>query len=86
MGPPALLPIREEGVMLIFIAIKRSSRRPGLNPRPLGTVASTLTTTPPSRLAIPNYKVQLPNCLLEGDSHLLDNEIVSQSLTKKFSP
>jgi hypothetical protein len=34
-----------EGVLPIFIALK--IRRPSLNPRPLGPVASTLTTTPP---------------------------------------
>jgi hypothetical protein len=49
MGPPALLPIREEGVLRIFIAIKNPSAWPSSNPRPLGPVASTLTTTPPRR-------------------------------------
>jgi hypothetical protein len=37
----------KEGVLRIFIAIKNPSRLPGLNTRPLGPVASTLTTTPP---------------------------------------
>jgi hypothetical protein len=46
MGPPALFPIREEGVLRIFIALENSSPQPGLNPWPLGPVASTLTTTP----------------------------------------
>jgi hypothetical protein len=50
MGHPALLSIREEGVLRIFIAIKNQSPRPSLNPPPLGPVASTLTTTPPRRL------------------------------------
>jgi hypothetical protein len=36
----------KEGVLRIFIAIKNPSRLPGLNTRPLGPVASTLTTTP----------------------------------------
>jgi hypothetical protein len=49
-GPPALLPIREEGVLRIFIALKNSSPWPGLNLRSLGLVASTLATTPPRRL------------------------------------
>jgi hypothetical protein len=35
-----------EGVLWIFIALKNPSPWPGLNPRPLGPVASTLTTTP----------------------------------------
>jgi hypothetical protein len=35
------------GVLWIFIALKNPSPRPGLNPWPLGPVASTLTTTPP---------------------------------------
>jgi hypothetical protein len=40
----------KEGVLRIFIALKNPSPRPGLNPRPLGPVTSTLTTTPPRRL------------------------------------
>jgi hypothetical protein len=47
---PALLPIREEGVLLIFIALKIHLLRRVLNPQTLGPVASTLTTTPPRRL------------------------------------
>jgi hypothetical protein len=39
----------KEGVLRIFIALKNSSPRPGSNPRPLGPVASILTTTPPRR-------------------------------------
>jgi hypothetical protein len=49
MGPAALLPIREERVLRIFIALKNPSPWPGSNPKPLGPVASTLTTTPPKR-------------------------------------
>jgi hypothetical protein len=49
MGPPALLPIRKEGVPRIFIALKNPSPWLGSNQQPLGPVASTLTTTPPSR-------------------------------------
>jgi hypothetical protein len=41
---------RKEGVLRIFIALKNPSPRPGFNPRALGSVASTLTTTPPRRL------------------------------------
>jgi hypothetical protein len=37
----------KEGVLRIFIALKNQSPRPGLNPRTLGPVASTLTITPP---------------------------------------
>jgi hypothetical protein len=37
----------KEGVLRTFIAIKNPSPQPGLNPHPLGPVASTLTTTPP---------------------------------------
>jgi hypothetical protein len=50
MGPPALLPIRRKVCCGPFIAIKNPSPRPGLNPRPVGPVASTLTTTPPRGL------------------------------------
>jgi hypothetical protein len=39
----------KEGVLWIFIALKNPSPRPGLKPRPLGPVATTLTTTPPRR-------------------------------------
>jgi hypothetical protein len=37
----------KEGLLGIFIAIKNPSPRPGLNPRTLGPMASTLTITPP---------------------------------------
>jgi hypothetical protein len=37
----------KKGVLRIFIVLKIPSLRPGLNTRPLGPVASTLTTTPP---------------------------------------
>jgi hypothetical protein len=47
MGLSALLPIRQEGVLRIFIALKNPSPWPGSNTQPLGPVASTLTTTPP---------------------------------------
>jgi hypothetical protein len=43
----------KEGVLRIFIALKNPSPRPDLNSRPLGPVASTLTTTPPRRHYIP---------------------------------
>jgi hypothetical protein len=44
MGPPALLPPKE-GVLRNFIALKNPSPWPGSNLRPLGPVASTVTTT-----------------------------------------
>jgi hypothetical protein len=40
----------KEGVLRIFIALKNPWPRPGLDPRLLGPVASTLTTTPPRRV------------------------------------
>jgi hypothetical protein len=39
----------KDGVLWICIAIKNHSARPGLNPRPMNPVASTLTTTRPRR-------------------------------------
>jgi hypothetical protein len=39
----------KQGVLRIFIALKSPLPWAGLNPRPLGSVASTLTTTPPRR-------------------------------------
>jgi hypothetical protein len=36
----------KEGMLQIFIALKNALPWPGLNPRPLGPVASALTTTP----------------------------------------
>jgi hypothetical protein len=50
MGPPALLSIRKEGVLRIFIALKNLLAWPGSNAQLLGPVASTLTTAPPRRL------------------------------------
>jgi hypothetical protein len=42
----------KEGVLHIFISLKNPSPRSGLNPRPMGPVTSTLTTTPPRRSAV----------------------------------
>jgi hypothetical protein len=50
MGPSRFTSHPKEGVLRIFIALKNPSPRPGLNPRSLGPVASTLATTPPIRL------------------------------------
>jgi hypothetical protein len=47
----------ERKVLRIFIALKNPSPWPGLNPRPLGPVTSTLTTTPPRRLWVGSYAV-----------------------------
>jgi hypothetical protein len=53
MGPSRFTSQPKEGVLRIFIALKSPSSRPGLNPRPLGLVAGTLTTAPPRlRLAL----------------------------------
>jgi hypothetical protein len=46
---PALHSIREKDVLRIFIALKNPAPWPGSNPQSLGPVASTLTTTTPSR-------------------------------------
>jgi hypothetical protein len=46
----------KEGVLRIFIALKNPLPLPGLNPQPLGPVASTLTTTPPRRRLIHTVK------------------------------
>jgi hypothetical protein len=56
---PALLPIREEGVLRIFIALKIHRLGWVLNPQPLGPVASTLTTTQARRLRMdkPRFKL-----------------------------
>jgi hypothetical protein len=56
MGPPTLFPIREEGMLLIFIALKNPSPLPGSNPQPLDPVASLLTTTPPRRLMFSYFR------------------------------
>jgi hypothetical protein len=40
----------KKGVLHFVIALKNTSPRLGLNPRPLGPVANTQTTTPPRRL------------------------------------
>jgi hypothetical protein len=43
---------RKESVLPIFITLKNPSHWSSLNPWPLGTVASTLTTTPTRRLCV----------------------------------
>jgi hypothetical protein len=46
----------KEGVLQIFIVLKNPSPWPGLKLRPLGPVASTLTTKPPRQLGFPYTK------------------------------
>jgi hypothetical protein len=46
-GTSGLTSPPKEGMLRNFIALKNPSRQPGLNLRPLGPVASTLTITPP---------------------------------------
>jgi hypothetical protein len=48
-GTAVFISHSKEGVARSFIALKNLSPRQGLNPRPLGPVASTLTTIPPRR-------------------------------------
>jgi hypothetical protein len=48
----AVLAIRKEGVLRIFITLKNPLPWLGSIPQPLGPVASTLTTTPPRRLIL----------------------------------
>jgi hypothetical protein len=43
-GTSSITSHRKEGVLRISITLKNPSPRPGLNPRPLGPAASTLTT------------------------------------------
>jgi hypothetical protein len=54
-GTSGIISHPKEGVLQIFIALKDPSPQPGLNPQPLGPVASTLTTTPPMRLQTANW-------------------------------
>jgi hypothetical protein len=49
-GTSGFISHTKEDVLRICIALKNPSPRSVLNPRPLGPVASTLTTTPPRRL------------------------------------
>jgi hypothetical protein len=60
MEPSSFTSHPKKGVLRIFIALKNPSPRPDLNPRPLGPVESTLTTTPPRRpIAIFNAVVMI---------------------------
>jgi hypothetical protein len=52
IGQAALITPQKEGVLLILIALKSTTPWPDLNPRTLGTVASTQITTPPRRLSL----------------------------------
>jgi hypothetical protein len=55
MGPPALLPIREEGVLRIFIALKNQSTWPGFEPvtfRSSGQHTNHYTTKAPGNFHV----------------------------------
>jgi hypothetical protein len=54
-------PLRE-GVLWIFVALKNPSPLPGLNPRTLGPIASTLTITPPRETKGRTWVEVLENC------------------------
>jgi hypothetical protein len=49
-GASSFASLPKEGLLRIFITLKNPSPQPGLNPRPLGPVASALITTSPRRL------------------------------------
>jgi hypothetical protein len=55
---------QKEGVLRIFIALKTPSPMPVLNPRPLGLVASILSTTPPRRLCAYMLRIHICHCIL----------------------
>jgi hypothetical protein len=60
-------PVREEGVLRIFVALKNPSPWPGSNPRRLDPVASILTTTRPRSL----------ECQVVHNSHCLRPSLFS---------
>jgi hypothetical protein len=66
IGPPALLPNRKTGVLRIFITLKNPFPRSGINPRPLCSVANTLTTTPPRRHGLTAHPVLCVCVWFEG--------------------
>jgi hypothetical protein len=84
MGPSALLPIREEGVLRIFIALKTPSPRPGSDQQPLGPVASTLATTPPRRHVVP-IQTNSVSPEAEGPSQCLQEPASGPILTQMYS-
>jgi hypothetical protein len=62
VGPTALLPLRRKACCG-FITLKIHRPWPGLNPRTLGPVASTLTTRPPRVSRLIRTTKSLPTCL-----------------------
>jgi hypothetical protein len=69
-------------VLRIFIALKNPSLWPGLNPRPLGPVASTLITTPLRQLAknVVSKVFNYFNWATEDDSPVKQNTIILQEI------
>jgi hypothetical protein len=65
MGPRGSTSHPKEGVLRIFIALKNQSLQPGLNPRTLGPVTCTLTTTPLTRLT----SLLVLSAIDEGQGH-----------------
>jgi hypothetical protein len=58
----------KKGVLRIFVALKNPSPWSCSNPQPLGPVASTLTTTPPRRLALITVGVKIVSDSDENNS------------------
>jgi hypothetical protein len=67
-GTSGFTPHPMEGVLRDFISIKNPSPLPGLKPRPLGPVASTLTIIPQRRLYLPYSTMRLREMSLDNSS------------------
>jgi hypothetical protein len=70
-------------VLRIFIALKNSSSRPGMNPRPLVTVARTLATTPQRRLSCDIIHSRTwPKCKLSASTYhqLMERRKVKENI------
>jgi hypothetical protein len=83
MGLLALRPIRKEGVLRTFIALKNPSPWPGSNPKLLGPVESILTTTPSRR---PFYRYYCPNLLTVLKLPVLTGTLSTNSPSKAGGP
>jgi hypothetical protein len=63
-GTSSYTPHPKKGVLQIFIALKNPSPQTGLNPRPLGPVASTLSEICEKKLREKTSKVYLLLCCI----------------------
>jgi hypothetical protein len=82
-GTSGFTSLPKEGLLRIIISLKNPSPRPSLNPRPLGPVASRLTTASPRRHCVPF--VRLTKVSSTAHVHLVGCELGNRRMPHRHA-